>query len=256
MNTHPIVLIIGTRPEGIKMAPVYHALKKANLPVVIISTLQHDQLLRDVLKVFDVTPDFELNIMRLGQDLFYITQSVLQKTKEIYKQINPAFVLVQGDTTSSMAAALSAFYLHIPVGHIEAGLRTDDIHEPFPEEMNRRVISTIAKYHFAPTQTALENLLAHGIHHSKVFNTGNTVVDALRIIKEKINSGVCSIDSTICKQVTLAKKQHKKIMLLTAHRRESFNGGIEQILQTVKNELQNNDDLICFYPYHPNPHVS
>jgi len=254
-HTHPVVIIIGTRPEGIKMAPVYHALKHAGIPVMICSTMQHDQLLTDVLKLFNITPDYELDIMRHGQDLFYITQSILQKTKEILLHIQPALVLVQGDTTSAMAAALASFYLNIPVGHIEAGLRTDDIQSPFPEEMNRRVISVIATHHFAPTQAALDNLIAHGVKREHVFCTGNTVVDALRIIKEEITHGILEIRSDIYAQVQRCKQAEQKIVLLTMHRRESFNGGITTTLQTIKKLLLSNPDLFCFYPYHPNPQV-
>ena len=169
----PVLLIIGTRPEGIKMAPVYHALVRAGIPTRVCSTMQHDQLLTEVLELFNIVPDSALKIMRPKQDLFYLTQSVLQKTKELFIKEKPCMVLVQGDTTSSMAAALAAFYLRIPVGHIEAGLRTDDIHTPFPEEMNRRVISMVSKYHFAPTPAAVGNLLAHGVHRDQIFCTGN-----------------------------------------------------------------------------------
>jgi len=206
MQQGPLVLIIGTRPEGIKMAPVYHALKKAGIPVVVISTMQHDQLLTDVLTIFGIVPDYSLDIMRLGQDLFYITQSVLQKTKHIYADIKPSLVLVQGDTTSSMAAALAAFYLHIPVGHVEAGLRTDDIYAPFPEEMNRRVISVIAKYHFAPTQAAVINAVAHGVRRSQVYCTGNTVVDALHYIKNNIVQRAVTVRTDIVDCVQQCKE--------------------------------------------------
>ncbi|HRN78473.1 MAG TPA: UDP-N-acetylglucosamine 2-epimerase (non-hydrolyzing) [Candidatus Dependentiae bacterium] len=255
VRAHPIVMIIGTRPEGIKMAPVYHALKRAGVPVVVVSTMQHDQLLTDVLDLFDITPDIQLHTMRLGQDLFYITQSILQKTKEIFTDIRPSLVLVQGDTTSSMAAALAAFYLHIPVGHVEAGLRTDDVHAPFPEEMNRRIISIVSAYHFAPTASAVANVLAHGARRDQVFCTGNTVVDALHLIREKIKTNVVTIREDIASRVMHSKEQGKKIMVLTMHRRESFDGGIERVLTTIKSILQNNPELFCFYPYHPNPNV-
>jgi len=255
MQQGPLVLIIGTRPEGIKMAPVYHALKEAGIPVVVVSTMQHDQLLTDVLSLFGIVPDYSLDIMRLGQDLFYITQSVLQKTKQIYTQIKPSLVLVQGDTTSSMAAALAAFYLQIPVGHVEAGLRTDDIYAPFPEEMNRRVISVIAKYHFAPTQAAVINAVAHGVRRSQLFCTGNTVVDALHYIKNKIARRDVTVREDIFDCVQHCKKAGKKLLLLTAHRRESFDGGIQRVLQAVKELVAHHENLLCVYPYHPNPHV-
>jgi len=251
----PIVLVVGTRPEGIKMIPIYKAFKSAGLPVILCSTMQHDELLKQVFDLFEVQPDFDLKIMRQGQDLFYLTQSILQKTKTVFREINPAMVVVQGDTTSTMAAALSAFYLHIPVCHIEAGLRTDDIHAPFPEEMNRRVVSSIADVHCAPTAHATAQLLAEGVNRKAVFCTGNTVVDALRIAKKNIQTGKFSIDLALKKQIESCKKQNKKIMLLTAHRRESFDGGIVRILQTVKQFLSEHDDVFCVYPFHPNPSV-
>lgn len=254
-RTQPIVIIIGTRPEGIKMAPVYHALKRAGMPVVLCSTMQHDHLLTDVLKLFNMTPDYELDIMRHGQDLFYVTQSILQKTKEILLHLQPALVLVHGDTTTAMTAALAAFYGHIPIGHVEAGLRTDDIQSPFPEEMNRRVISVLATYHFAPTQAALANVVLQGIRPEHAFCTGNTVVDALRIIKEAFDDGTLAVRTDIYTQIQACKKAGQKIIVLTVHRRESFGGGITTTLQTIKKILLTNPDIFCFYPYHPNPQV-
>lgn len=255
LKQNPVVIVIGTRPEGIKMAPVYLALKRAGIPVIICSTLQHDHLLREVFELFDITPDFDLNIMRVGQDLFYITQSVLQKTKELFRDINPLLVLVQGDTTSSMAASLAAFYLGIPVGHVEAGLRTDDIHAPFPEEMNRRVISVVTNFHFAPTPAAVANILAHGVRREQVFCTGNTVIDALYIVKEKLQTKEFLPKKQLKEQIDYAKQEEKEIAILTLHRRESFNGGIERILCTLKKYVQENPDLFIVYPYHPNPQV-
>jgi UDP-N-acetylglucosamine 2-epimerase (non-hydrolysing) len=255
-HIRPIVIVIGTRPEGIKMAPVYQALKRAGLPVLLCSTMQHDQLLADVLRTFNIKPDFELDIMRHGQDLFYVTQSVLQKTKELFLAIKPAIVLVQGDTTTAMIAALASFYLRIPVGHIEAGLRTNDILSPFPEEMNRRVISVLARYHVTPTHSASENLIASGIAHEQIFCVGNTVVDALRIIKEKFADGTFQVGADIHTHVQNCKKFGKKIIVFTMHRRESFiEDGITIALQTIKRLLLNDSNVFCFYPYHPNPHV-
>lgn len=254
-HTHPVIIIIGTRPEGIKMAPVYHALKRKGVPVVLCSTMQHDQLLTDVLKLFNITPDYELDIMRHGQDLFYVTQSILQKTKEVLLLTKPAMVLVQGDTTTAMTAALAAFYLHIPIGHVEAGLRTDDIQSPFPEEMNRRVISVIATHHFAPTQASLANVISLGVRREDAFCTGNTVVDALRIIQEAFTTTTLTVRGDIHTQVQICKEAKQKILLLTMHRRESFTGGIISALQTIKKILLADPDLFCFYPYHPNPHV-
>lgn len=255
MQERPIVLIIGTRPEGIKMAPVYHALKRAQVPVIVVSTMQHDQLLTDVFELFGIVPDMSLDIMRLGQDLFYVTQSILQKTKEIFLEIQPALVLVQGDTTSSMAASLAAFYLRIPVGHVEAGLRTDDVHAPFPEEMNRRVISIVSTYHFAPTASAVANVLSHGARRENIFCTGNTVVDALQMVKEKIYTNQITVRDDISAAVAACQKRGQKILVLTMHRRESLDGGIDRVLSTIKTMLAQDETLFCFYPYHPNPRV-
>ncbi len=253
--TNPIVLIVGTRPEGIKMIPLYFACKRLQIPIVLCSTDQHSDLLQEVYDLFDVTPDYQLDIMKPNQDLFYITEITLQKLKIFFNKINPSLVLVQGDTTSSMTAALAAFYLRIPIGHVEAGLRTDDIKSPYPEEMNRRFISMVADYHFAPTAINVGNLLAEGINREKIFCTGNTVVDALRIIKEQILNREISISETIVNTVQQCKLENKKIVLLTVHRRESFNGGIVRILTAIKEFALQNPNVFFFYPFHPNPNV-
>ncbi len=255
LNESPVLLIIGTRPEGIKMAPVYHALKRAGIPTLICSTMQHTQLLSEVFELFNIVPDITLNIMRQGQDLFYLTQAVLQKTKEVFLSVHPSLVVVQGDTTSSMAASLAAFYLGIPVAHVEAGLRTDDVALPFPEEMNRRVISMIASYHFAPTPAAVANLLVHGVRREKIFCTGNTIVDALYNIRDKIQTKELEIRFDIKEKVAQAQLDGKEIGLLTIHRRESFNGPIDQMLHTIKTWISDHPETIWFYPFHPNPSV-
>ena len=263
---NPIVLIVGTRPEGIKMIPLYKALKNANLPTLLCSTMQHDELLYQVFDAFDVKPDFNLEIMRQGQDLFYLTNSILQKTKELFTKIKPSLIIVQGDTTSTMAAALSAFYLNIPIAHVEAGLRTDDITQPFPEEANRRIVTQIAKYNFAPTEITAKNLISENVNQANIFITGNTVTDALRIIQEKFTQNFKEnfkeiISPEIKNIITKCKLENKKIILLTAHRRESFaqdkNGtnGISKILKTMQKILQKNPNTFCIYPFHPNPNV-
>lgn len=251
----PIVLVIGTRPEGIKLMPLYHALKRSHLSPIICSTMQHDELLTQVFDLFGVKPDFDLAIMRLGQDLFYLTQSILQKTKELFIKIKPRMVIVQGDTTSSMAASLAAFYLGIPVVHVEAGLRTDDVYAPFPEEMNRRLISSLATIHCAPTQLAVDNLRASGVVSDAIYMTGNTVVDALRLIKNALDCQALKPPEALMQQIALCRSQQKKIMLLTAHRRESFDGGLDRIFCAVKKFLLEHPDVVCFYPFHPNPAV-
>lgn len=251
----PVMLVVGTRPEGIKMMPVYYALKKASVPVFLCSTTQHDELLSEVFSLFNVRPDSELGIMKSGQDLFHITTTVLQKMKTLLSEVDPSLVVVQGDTTTVMAAGLSAFYKHIPIAHIEAGLRTGDITSPYPEEMNRVFLSTIARYHFAPTAQAAAHLLAEGKPRESVFCTGNTVVDALRIIEDKISQGAVIVRSDIEHAVASATINGQKKVLFTMHRRESFNGGIERILKALKKYALQNPDIFFIYPYHPNPHV-
>lgn len=253
--TNPIVLIVGTRPEGIKMIPLYFALKERNIPTVIVSTAQHSELLQEVYELFGITPDYNLNVMKPNQDLFHITCDVLTKTKELFNKINPKMVAVQGDTTSSMAAALAAFYLEIPVCHVEAGLRTYDMSSPFPEEMNRQFISKISSYHFAPTHVAVKNLSQEMVDPARIFCTGNTIVDALRIIQEKITDRSITIDPIIKEKVHAGLVSHRQLVLLTIHRRESFNGGILRVLQAVKDFAQRNPDIFFIYPFHPNPRV-
>ncbi len=251
----PIILMVGTRPEGIKMLPIYFALKKNNVPVLLCSSTQHTTLLSEVFQLFNVKPDIELSIMQPNQDLFHITTTVLERTKQLFMQTNPRLVLVQGDTTTTMACSLAAFYLKIPIGHIEAGLRTYDTYNPYPEESNRRVVAAVANYHFSPTPQATANLLAEGIHREHVFCTGNTVVDALRIMQYKIVNKQIEIDPTICSLINRCKQEQKKIVLITAHRRESFNGGIDSILQAVHYFASTNPTIFFLYPYHPNPAI-
>lgn len=251
----PVVLIIGTRPEGIKLLPLYFALQRAEIPTFICSTAQHSELLSEVFEIFNVMPDISLNIMRPGQDLFYVTQSVLQKTKELFMQLQPSLVVVQGDTTSGMAAALSAFYLKVPVAHVEAGLRTDDLYAPFPEEMNRRVLRALATYHFAPTSWAAAQLLTEGVAKNTVFCVGNTVVDALRLIGSRIDDDAACVSRRVRLLVERAEAAGRKLMLFTMHRRESFDGGVQRVLCTLKEWLQEHPEIVCMYPYHPNPAI-
>ena len=251
----PIVLVVGTRAEAIKLIPLYLALKKSQLPALLCATFQHAQLLEQVCTLFNVTPDFNLNVMKKDQDLFYLTSIILEKTKAVYEQVQPSLVLVHGDTTTTMAAALSAFYLHIPIGHVEAGLRTGNMQAPFPEEMNRKVVGQIARYHFAPTAFSTANILAEGVKREHVFCTGNTIVDALNLITNKIHNNEITIDQKIIDQVALCKKNKQKIVLLTAHRRESFNGGLHRVFESMKQFAQTHPDVTIFYPTHPNPNV-
>lgn len=251
----PIVLIVGTRPEAIKMAPLYFALKTANIPVALCSTAQHTNLLSDVLHLFGITPDINLHIMKEGQDLFHITTTVLEKIKQYFTDVQPKLVLVQGDTTTTMAGALAAYYLKIPVGHVEAGLRTGDLYNPFPEEGNRKIISTLAQYHFCPTQSAVDNLLREGIAPENCYMSGNTVVDALRLVTNIYTHDITSVAHDIVAQVTAAQAAHKKIIVLTTHRRESFGNDIRSIFNAIKKYAHAHHDTIFFYPVHPNPEV-
>jgi UDP-N-acetylglucosamine 2-epimerase (non-hydrolysing) len=250
---NPIALIIGTRPEGIKMIPVYHAFKKAGIPVVLCSTAQHQHLLDEIFSLFDVYPDFQLGVGKAHQDLFHITANGLLAIQQFIRDINPSWIGVQGDTTTAFAAALAAFYESIPVIHVEAGLRTPTIKLPFPEEFNRRAIDMLAKIHCAPHDDAVNRLCEERIEQSAIVKTGNTVVDALHLIKSKIEDG------SICPSPTLVdaiqKKQYRQSVLITTHRRESFGRGIRAILQTVKNMAIAFPDIRFFYPYHPNPNV-
>lgn len=250
-----VLLVVGTRPEGIKMMPVYFALKKVGINPLICSTNQHNTLLQEVFDTFSVVPDFQLHIMQKGQDLFHITTTVLERIKLLYQKINPSCVIVQGDTTTAMAATLAAFYSKIPICHIEAGLRTGDIHSPFPEEANREIVGLLSDLHFAPTPLAVANLLKEGKKRESVFYVGNTVVDSLRIVQESIDNGTVLVSSAIEQLVAGCIIRKKKMVLITMHRRESFNGGIEKNLRTIKNLALKNPDICFFYPYHPNPHV-
>ncbi|MCK4650875.1 UDP-N-acetylglucosamine 2-epimerase (non-hydrolyzing) [Candidatus Babeliales bacterium] len=253
--SRPIILVVGTRAEAIKLIPLYLYFKKEGINVLLCATYQHFQLFNQVCSIFNVIPDFSLNVMKADQDLFYLTSVILQKTKEIYLKTNPSLILVHGDTTTTMASALAAFYLDIPIGHVEAGLRTGNMKAPFPEEMNRKVVGQIATYHFAPTAFSAANLLSEGIKRENVFCTGNTVVDALLWMKEKINSGKIKIDDMVVSFIRKNKSDSKKIVLLTAHRRESFGDGLFRVFNAVKKFAKNHSDVSIFYPVHPNPNV-
>lgn len=252
---NPIILVIGTRPEAIKMIPVYVALKKQGFSPLICSTLQHDQLLMEVFEVFGIQPDINLRVMRIGQDLFYLTQVILQKCKEVFTKYQPSLVMVHGDTTSTMAASLAAFYLNIPIAHVEAGLRTDNVRVPFPEELNRRIVGLYAQYHFAPTPMAAAHLLAEGVLPERVFCTGNTVVDALYAVQERIRDTSISIRADIKATLQKAAQDYQSSMLFTVHRRESFDGGLERIFAGIQEFLYAHPEVFCVYPFHPNPQV-
>ncbi|MDP1880270.1 MAG: UDP-N-acetylglucosamine 2-epimerase (non-hydrolyzing) [Parachlamydiaceae bacterium] len=254
-NSNPVLLVVGTRPEAIKMLPLYLELKAQDIPTVLCSTGQHGDLLRDIFDIFKVKPDIDLNVMKPQQNLFYLTEIILKKMQESLEIYHPSLVVVQGDTTTAMTAALAAFYAQIPVAHIEAGLRTGCMSSPFPEEMNRRVISLLSTLHFAPTTLSQQNLLNEGIDPSKIFCTGNTVVDALYLIKSKIEN--CSLNPSpeIFEKIDEQKRKNSNIILLTAHRRESLDEGLAHILKAVKQVLEKNPNVFIIYPIHPNPKI-
>lgn len=251
----PVILIVGTRPEAVKVIPVYEALKASHIPTLICSTGQHAELLDEMFHLFNIKPDFDLKIMKPGQDLFYVTEEVLKRTRAVFEQVKPSLVVVQGDTNSAMSAALAAFYLKIPVAHIEAGLRTGNIYAPFPEEMNRTIISRIAAFNFAPTTLAVSKLKNEGINQETIFLTGNTVVDALYTIKNKINNNIIFPSKEIVDIVLEMQKENRKIILLTAHRRENFGDGLIHIFTAIKHAIANHPELSFIYPMHPNPNI-
>lgn len=251
----PILFVIGTRPEAIKLIPVIQALGNAGYDVRLCATFQHRELLQQVLDLFEIVPDISLDVMKPGQDLFHITTAVLSRMKDVLEDTNPSLVFVHGDTTTTMVASLAAFYKNIPLAHVEAGLRTGNKWAPFPEEINRRFTGVLATYHFAPTPLAVKNLLNEGVERTAIFCTGNTVVDALFQIKKRIDDGQLKIGDEVVQKISTLKKNFKKTFLLTAHRRESFGDPLIRIFTTLKKFLLNNPDIGCIYTTHPNPKV-
>lgn len=240
------MLVFGTRPEAIKMCPLVNELKarQDQFDVVVCVTGQHRRMLDQVLGVFSVVPDFDLNIMSSGQTLFDITCKVMLDIKETLEQCSPDIVLVHGDTTTSFAAALAAFYLHIPVGHVEAGLRTRDIYSPWPEEFNRQAVDIIAQYYFAPTEQARANLLAEEKSPEQIYVTGNTGIDALRTtIKQNYS------------HPDLAWADGSRLILVTAHRRENLGEPMHQMFRAIRRVMEEHPDTKAIYPIHMNPAV-
>ena len=250
-----IVITIGTRPEAIKLIPLYLELKKTRHIVLLCSTGQHREMLTNIYSFFNIVPDINFDIMKPNQDLFYITCQIICKVKEFYNEIKPDLVIVQGDTTSAFACALGAFYMRIPIAHVEAGLRTGNKMSPFPEEVNRKFISTIATYHFAPTMLNAANLISEGICRESVFCTGNTVIDSLTYVKKRINKKNIELSDCVLKKIEFCNKNYKKKILLTIHRRESFGKSLGEIFLAIKKVLNNFNDIFIFYPRHPNPSV-
>lgn len=257
-----IMAVFGTRPEAIKMAPLVKALQARtdDFETVVTVTGQHRQMLDQVLKIFSIVPDYDLAIMKPGQDLTDVTSRVLTGMRDIFNTCKPDIVLVHGDTTTSTAAALATFYQRIPVGHIEAGLRTHDIYSPWPEELNRQITSRIAAFNFAPTPLSRSNLLEEGVKDSTITVTGNTVIDALEAVVSRIkgDSGL----STALKQELLSSgydvsrlEGGKRLVLITGHRRENFGQGFIQMCKAIKSLTERYPEVDFVYPMHLNPNV-
>ncbi|MDU6109910.1 MAG: UDP-N-acetylglucosamine 2-epimerase (non-hydrolyzing) [Klebsiella pneumoniae] len=250
-----VLTVFGTRPEAIKMAPLVHALAKdPHFEAKVCVTAQHREMLDQVLKLFSIVPDYDLNIMKPGQGLTEITCRILEGLKPVLESFKPDVVLVHGDTTTTMAASLAAFYQRIPVGHVEAGLRTGDLSSPWPEEGNRTLTGHLATYHFAPTETSRQNLLRENIADSRITVTGNTVIDALFWVRDRV-LGDEALRETLLQRYPFIS-HGKKMILVTGHRRESFGLGFEQICQALAEIAHTHPEVQIVYPVHLNPNVS
>jgi len=250
-----VLTVFGTRPEAIKMAPLVHALAgDADFEAKVCVTAQHREMLDQVLKLFEITPDYDLNIMKPGQDLTDITCRILEGLKSVFADFQPDVVLVHGDTATTMATSLAAFYHRIPVGHVEAGLRTGDLYSPWPEEANRKIAGHLAMYHFAPTENSRQNLLKESIPDSHIFVTGNSVIDALLWVRDKVMSDQYMMEKLAANYPFI--DSNKKMILVTGHRRESFGGGFERICHALAEIAQAHPDVQVVYPVHLNPNVS
>ena len=257
-----IMLVFGTRPEAIKMAPLVKEFQKypESFQTLVCVTGQHREMLDQVLRIFDIVPDFDLDIMKHGQDLYDVTSRVLLGMRDVLTAARPDVVLVHGDTTTSTAAALAAFYQQIPVGHVEAGLRTHNVFSPWPEEMNRQITTRIASYHFAPTPLSRKNLLQEGIADERITVTGNTVIDALRWVVDKIRKD-SSLNLELAGQLRATGYDVKRLasprrlVLITGHRRENFGEGFLNICQAIKDLTVRYPEVDFVFPMHPNPNV-
>ena len=257
-----VMLVFGTRPEAIKMAPLVKEFQKypEDFETIVCVTGQHREMLDQVLKLFEIAPDYDLNIMKQGQDLYDVTVRVLTGMRDILTEVKPDIVLVHGDTTTSTAAALAAFYQQIPVGHVEAGLRTHNIYSPWPEEMNRQITGRIAEYYFAPTPLSRENLLKENVDDEKITVTGNTVIDALYMVVDKFKNN----DQLDFELKEILKKSGydierlkygKKVVLITGHRRENFGDGFISMCKAIKTLTGKYPEVDFIYPMHLNPNV-
>jgi len=252
-----VLVVFGTRPEAIKMAPLVKALEVDELlELKVCVTAQHREMLDQVLDIFEIEPDYDLNLMKAGQDLYDITANVLLGMKDVLSDFQPDIVLVHGDTTTTSATSMAAFYQKIKVGHVEAGLRTGDIYSPWPEEANRQITGVLTTYHFAPTTNSQENLLRENKNSEDIIVTGNTVIDALFLALDKIENSKDlkeKIIATINSQYKI--NSDKKLVLVTGHRRENFGQGFINICKALKTLADNNPDIDIVYPVHLNPNV-
>ena len=257
-----VMLVFGTRPEAIKMAPLVKEFQKksADFETIVCVTGQHREMLDQVLQIFDIKPNYDLNIMKQGQDLYDVTARVLTGMRDVLNKAKPDVVLVHGDAATSTAAALAAFYQQIPVGHVEAGLRTHNIYSPRPEEMNRQITGRIATYHFSPTALSKKNLLTEGVQEDKITVTGNTVIDALHIVVDKIKT-----DGALQQELAGVREKAgydtsrladgKKLVLITGHRRENFGDGVISMCTAMKDLTAKYPYVDVGYPMHLNPNV-
>ncbi|EKO3486890.1 UDP-N-acetylglucosamine 2-epimerase [Vibrio fluvialis I21563] len=254
MKKIKVLSVFGTRPEAIKMAPVVEQLKHdTRFESKVCVTGQHRQMLDQVLELFDIQPDYDLNIMKAGQDLTDVTSSILLGLRNVLQEFNPDYVLVHGDTATTLSTTLAAYFQQIKVGHVEAGLRTNNIYSPWPEEGNRKVTGSLANLHFAPTSTSLNNLLAENVPEDTIVITGNTVIDALFMVRDKLSRNQ-ELQSNFMKQFDFLKTG-RRVVLITGHRRESFGGGFERICQAVSELAVKFNDVDFVYPVHLNPNV-
>ncbi|MBO4841381.1 MAG: UDP-N-acetylglucosamine 2-epimerase (non-hydrolyzing) [Bacteroidaceae bacterium] len=254
-----IMIVFGTRPEAIKMAPLVKAFQrhKDSFTTQVCVTGQHREMLDQVLHIFDIIPDYDLDIMKSGQDLYDITARVLLGMRDVLKEAQPDIVLVHGDTTTSTAAALAAFYQQIPVGHVEAGLRTYNIYSPWPEEMNRQITSRIATYNLAPTPLSRQNLLQEHIDDKTITVTGNTVIDALHMVVDKLkrNPSLAAEQEEVLRQAGYNVQSERRLVLITGHRRENFGEGFIRMLTAIKDLTLKYPEVDFVYPMHLNPNV-
>ncbi|MEI7368109.1 UDP-N-acetylglucosamine 2-epimerase (non-hydrolyzing) [Pectobacterium sp. 1950-15] len=250
-----VLTVFGTRPEAIKMAPLVHALAQDGaFESKICVTAQHREMLDQVLRLFDITPDYDLDIMRPGQGLSEISCRILSGLEPVMAEFKPDLVLVHGDTTTTLATSLAAFYQRIPVGHVEAGLRTGNLYSPWPEEANRKLTGHLAMYHFAPTENSRQNLLREHLSERHIFVTGNTVIDALFWVRDRI-LGDATLRRSLDEKYAFLD-DNKKLILVTGHRRESFGGGFERICSALADIARRHPEVQIVYPVHLNPNVS